>query len=51
MEYVNARWMQSLHGMKWILFHGHLDYKQKSPPGDRPNTKLGGHGTLKAHHR
>ena len=29
-EYVNARWMQSLHGFlhgnEWIMFHGHLDY-------------------------
>jgi hypothetical protein len=29
-EYVNARWMSSLHGflhdIKWIMFHGHLDY-------------------------
>ena len=31
-EYVNARWMQSLHGFlhgtKWIMFHGHMDYSQ-----------------------
>jgi hypothetical protein len=36
-EYVNARWMESLHGIlhgiKWIMFHGHLE----------------GHGTLTAH--
>ena len=29
-EYVNARWMQSLHGflhgIEWLVFHGHLDY-------------------------
>ena len=29
-KYVNARWMQSLHGflhgIKWIMFHGHLDF-------------------------
>ena len=29
-EYVNARWMWSLHGflhgIEWIMFHGHLDY-------------------------
>ena len=31
-EYVNAWWMYSLHdflhGIKWIMFHGHLDYFQ-----------------------
>ena len=31
-EYVNARWMQSLHGflrgIEWIMLHGHLDYFQ-----------------------
>ena len=35
-EYVNARWMWSLHGflhaIKWIVFSGHLDYLQKPPP-------------------
>ena len=40
--YVNARWMQSLHGflhgIERIMFHGHLDYFQKPPLGDRPNT-------------
>jgi hypothetical protein len=29
-EYMNAQWMQSLHGflhdIEWIVFHGHLDY-------------------------
>jgi hypothetical protein len=33
-EYVNARWMESLHGflhnIKWIMFHIHLDYFQKN---------------------
>jgi hypothetical protein len=33
MEYVNARWMYNLHGflhgIQWIMFHGHLDYFQK----------------------
>ena len=42
-EYVNARWMQSLHGflhgIKWIMFHAHLDYFQKPPLEGRPNTK------------
>ena len=34
MEYVNARWVQSLHGflhgIKLIMFHGHLDYFSKT---------------------
>ena len=52
-EYVNARWMQSLHGflhgIEWIMFHGHLDCFQKPPLGGRPNTKpLGDHGTPNA---
>ena len=35
---------------KWIMFHGHLDYFQKPPLGDRPNTKpLGDNGTPNAH--
>ena len=53
MEYVNAWWMWSLHGflhgIKWIMFHGHLDYFQKPPLGGRPNTKPGDHGTPNAH--
>ena len=53
MEYVNARWMQSLHGflygIKWIMFHGHLDYSQKPSLGGRPNTKPGDHGTPNTH--
>ena len=44
-EYVNARWMESLHGflhgIEWIMFHGHLDCFQKPSLGGRPNTKLG----------
>ena len=52
-EYVNVRWTYSLprflHGIKWIMFHGHLDYFQKSPLGGRPNTKLGDHGTPSTH--
>ena len=54
-EYVNARWMSSLrgflHGIEWIVFHGHLDYFQKSPLGGRSNTKLRDHGTPNAHNR
>ena len=30
------------------MFHGHLDYSQKSPLGGRPNTKPGDHGTSNA---
>ena len=49
-EYVNARWMYSLHGflhgIEWIMFHGHLDYSQKPLLGGKPNTKLGDHGIL-----
>ena len=39
-------WMQDgfLHGIKWIMFHGHLDYLQKPFLGDRPNTKPRDHG-------
>ena len=33
------------------MFHGRLDYFQKSPLGGRPNTKLGDHGTMNAHNR
>ena len=48
-----ARWMYSLHGLlhgiKWIIFHGHLDYSQKSHLEDRPNTKTGHHGTPNTH--
>ena len=55
MEYVNARWMWSihgiLHGIKWIMFLDHLDYFQKPPLGGRPNTEPGDHGTLNAHNR
>ena len=54
-EYVNARWMWSLHGflrgIEWIMFHGHLDYFQKPPLGGRPNTKPGDHGTPNTHNR
>ena len=46
-EYVNARWMYSLHGfahgVEWIAFHDHLDYCQKPLLGGRPNTKQGDH--------
>jgi hypothetical protein len=49
MEYVNARWMYSLHGflhnIEWIMLHGHLDYFWKLLLEGRSNTKLGDHGT------
>jgi hypothetical protein len=52
---VNARWMQSLHGflrgLKWIMFHAHLDYFQKPPLGSKPNTKLEHHNAPNAHNR
>ena len=42
---MNARWMHNLHGflhgIKWIVFHGHLIYFQKPLLGGRPNTKPG----------
>jgi hypothetical protein len=39
-----------MHGIKWITFHGHLDYYQKPPLGGRLNTKpLGDHNTQIAH--
>ena len=34
-----------LHGIQWIMFHGHLDYFLKPPLGGRPHTKPGDHGT------
>jgi hypothetical protein len=50
-----ARWMYNLHeilyGIKWIMFHGRLDYFQKPPLEGRPNTKPGDHGTPNAHNR
>ena len=33
------------------MFHGHLDYFQKPPPGGSPNTKLEDHETLNVHNR
>ena len=43
-EYVNARWMYIrlgfLHGIKWIMFHGELDYFQKASLGGRLNKKI-----------
>ena len=38
-----------LHGIKWIVFHGHLSYFPKPPLGGRPNTNPGDHGTPNAH--
>jgi hypothetical protein len=36
--------MDSYMASNGIMFHGHLDYLQKSPLGDRSNTKPGDHG-------
>jgi hypothetical protein len=41
----------SLHGIEWIMFHGHLDYFQKPPLGGRLNTKQGDYDTMNAHNR
>ena len=38
-----------LHGIKWIMFHGHLDYFQKPPLGGTPNTKPWDHSTPNTH--
>ena len=43
--------MHFLHGIKWIMFHGHLDYFQKPPLGGRPHTKPGDHDTPNSHNR
>ena len=51
-EYVNARWMWSLHGFHptWHRMD-HLDYFQKLSLGGRPNTKPRDHGTMNTHDR
>jgi hypothetical protein len=33
-----------LHGIQWIMFHGHLEYSQKLPLGGWPNRKPRDHG-------
>ena len=52
-EYVNARWMWSLHGflrgIEWIMLHGHLDYFQKPLLAGWLDTKSGDHGVPNAH--
>ena len=54
-EYVNARWNARftwiVHGIEWIVFHGHLDLFRKPPFESRPSTKLGDHGTPNTHNR
>jgi hypothetical protein len=35
---VKPTWIP-IHGIEWIMFHGHLDYFQEPPRGGRPNTK------------
>ena len=53
MECVTARWMWSLqgfiHGIKWIMFHGHSDWFQIPPLGSKFNTKVGDPGTPNTH--
>ena len=39
-----------LHGIKQIMFHGHLDYFQKPPLQGGSNTNPDNHGTPNAHH-
>ena len=51
-----SMWMQDgcqvfLHGIEWIMFHGHLDSFQKSSLWGRPNTKPGDHGTPNTYNR
>ena len=53
-EYVNARWMECLHGflrgIEWIMFHGDLDCFREPLLGGRPNAKpVGDRGTWDAH--
>ena len=54
-EYWSARRMLSLHGflhgIKWIMFHGHSDYFQKPLLGGRLNSKPEDHGTPNVHNR
>jgi hypothetical protein len=40
-----------LHGIKWIMFHGHLDFLLKSLLGGRSNTNPEDRGTPNAHNR
>ena len=55
-SYVNVRWMSSflhgfLHGIEWVMFHGHLDCFLELSLGGRFNIKLRDHGILNAHNR
>ena len=38
---LRARVHAFLHGIKWTVFHGHLDYFQEPPLGGRPDIKTG----------
>jgi hypothetical protein len=40
-----------MHGIEWIMFHGHFGYFRKPPLGGKPNMKPGDHGTLNVHDR
>ena len=49
---MDVKWMQGfLQGIKWIMFHSHLDYFQKPPLGGRSNTKPVDQCTPNAHNR
>ena len=41
--------MESYMTSNGIMFHGHLDYCQEPPFGDRYNIKLGDYGIPNAH--
>ncbi len=55
MEYVNARWMSSLHGFLHGIEMDHvpwsLELLSKPPLRGNPNAKPGDHGTPNAHNR
>jgi hypothetical protein len=42
-------YMDPYRGIKWIMFHYHLDYFPKPPLGGRHNTKPGDHGIPNTH--
>ena len=47
--WIQDGWMESLHGflhgVEWIMSHGHLDHSPKPPLGGQSNTKPGDHRT------
>jgi hypothetical protein len=42
-------YVDSLHGIEWIMFHGHLDYFLKPSLEGRPNTKPRDHDISDTH--